>query len=135
MAMFLRPRDYVFAPLQIAVTRPYGHSDGIVKRGKTNTGQQHYRCQNAGCPHQWFQLNRDYVKLFPKSISRHWCLLMAKKRFDGQYKQVVFGCLLYHELGDRPQRVLRLCPKVSIRTTVQAYDKRGCQPVQSPLHN
>jgi len=41
----------------MAVTCPYCRSDHIVKRGKTDTGKQCYRCQNPNCPHQSFLLN------------------------------------------------------------------------------
>ena len=41
----------------MAVTSPYCRSDHIVKRGKTDTGKQCYRCQNPNCPHQSFLLN------------------------------------------------------------------------------
>jgi transposase-like protein len=42
----------------IAVTCPYCQSDLVAKRGKTDTGKQRYRCQNADCPHQSFHLHR-----------------------------------------------------------------------------
>jgi transposase-like protein len=35
----------------ITVRCPYCHSDQIIKRGKTDTDKQRYRCQNPHCPH------------------------------------------------------------------------------------
>ena len=40
---------------------PYCHSDAIVKRGKTNTGKQRYRCQNEQCSHQSFLRDPAYT--------------------------------------------------------------------------
>jgi hypothetical protein len=38
----------VFTP----VPCPYCQSEQVIKRGKTDTGKQRYRCQNPGCSHQ-----------------------------------------------------------------------------------
>jgi transposase-like protein len=49
----------------IAVRCPYCHSDQIIKRGKTDTGRQRYRCQNPDCPHQSFVLDPAYKGRLP----------------------------------------------------------------------
>jgi transposase-like protein len=49
----------------IPVLCPYCQSDQIVKRGKTDTGKQRYRCQNAHCPHQSFVLDPAYKGRLP----------------------------------------------------------------------
>jgi transposase-like protein len=49
----------------IAVLCPYCQSDQIIKRGKTETGKQRYRCQNPDCPHQSFVLNPTYKGRLP----------------------------------------------------------------------
>jgi transposase-like protein len=49
----------------IAVRCPYCHSDQIIKRGKTETDKQRYRCQNSACPHQSFVLNPAYKGRLP----------------------------------------------------------------------
>jgi transposase-like protein len=33
----------------IAVECPHGHSEQVVKRGKTDSGTQRYLCQNTAC--------------------------------------------------------------------------------------
>jgi transposase-like protein len=50
----------------MAVTCPYCQSDHIVKRGKTDTGKQRYRCQNPNCPHHSFLLNPAYKGRLPE---------------------------------------------------------------------
>ena len=50
----------------IAVTCPYCQSDQIVKRGKTDTGKQRYRCQHAERAHQSFLLNLAYKGRSPE---------------------------------------------------------------------
>jgi len=49
----------------IAVRCPYCHSDQIIKRGKTDTDKQRYRCQNPDCPHQSFVLDPAYKGRLP----------------------------------------------------------------------
>ena len=49
----------------IAVRCPYCHSDQIIKRDKTETDKQRYRCQNPACPHQSFVLNPAYKGRLP----------------------------------------------------------------------
>ena len=49
----------------IPVLCPYCQSDQIIKRGKTDTGKQCYRCQNSDCPHQSFVLNPAYKGRLP----------------------------------------------------------------------
>ena len=44
---------------------PYCQSDQVVKRGKTDTGKQRYRCQNPRCPHQSFLLDPTYKGRLP----------------------------------------------------------------------
>ncbi len=50
----------------IAVTCPYCQSDHVAKRGKTDTGKQRCRCQNADCSHQSFLLNPAYKGRLPE---------------------------------------------------------------------
>ena len=49
----------------IAVLCPYCQSNQIIKRGKTETGKQRYRCQNPDCPHQSFVLDPAYKGRLP----------------------------------------------------------------------
>ena len=49
-----------------AVTCPYCQSDHIIKRGKTDTGKQRYRCHNPSCSHQSFLLNPAYKGRLPE---------------------------------------------------------------------
>jgi transposase-like protein len=49
----------------ITVRCPYCHSDQIIKRGKTETDKQRYRCQNPDCPHQSFVLDPAYKGRLP----------------------------------------------------------------------
>ena len=44
----------------IPVRCPHCHSDHVIKGGKTNAGQQRYKCQNIDCPHYSFQLDLLY---------------------------------------------------------------------------
>ncbi len=37
----------------IPVLCPRCHIDQVIKGGKTKSGQQRYKCQNAGCPQYW----------------------------------------------------------------------------------
>src|SRR4029453_1550261 len=39
---------------------PHCHSDRVIKGGKTQAGQQRYKCQNADCPHYSLQLELLY---------------------------------------------------------------------------
>ena len=39
---------------------PHCHHDQVVKRGKTATGKQRYRCQNPDCSHASFLLEPAY---------------------------------------------------------------------------
>jgi len=41
----------------IPVRCPYCDSDHIVKRGKTDSGKQRYRCQDAACSKHTFILD------------------------------------------------------------------------------
>ena len=48
----------------LPVRCPYGDSDQIVKRGKTDSGKQRYRCQDEVCSQHTFILdstNRGYL--------------------------------------------------------------------------
>jgi transposase-like protein len=49
----------------IAVRCPSCHNDQIIKRGKTDTGKQRYRCQNPDCPHQSSVLDPAYKGRLP----------------------------------------------------------------------
>jgi transposase-like protein len=50
----------------IAVRCPHCHSDQVIKGGKTKTGQQRYKCQNADCPHYSFQRTLIYKGRSPE---------------------------------------------------------------------
>ena len=50
----------------IPVPCPYCQSDQVVKRGKTDTGKQRYRCQNPDCSHQSFLLDPAYRGRLPE---------------------------------------------------------------------
>lgn len=49
----------------IPVLCPYCQSDQVVKRGKTDTGKQRYRCQNPNCSHRSFLLEPTYKGRLP----------------------------------------------------------------------
>ena len=53
--------------VQKLVVCPYCYSDQVVKRGKTDTGKQRYRCHNAACAHQSFLLDSAYKGRLPES--------------------------------------------------------------------
>ncbi len=48
------------------VVCPYCHGDQVVKRGKTETGKQRYRCHNPLCAHQSFLLDSAYKGRSPE---------------------------------------------------------------------
>ena len=48
------------------VVCPYCQGKQIVKRGKTETGKQRYRCQNPKCSHQSFLLEPSYKGRLPE---------------------------------------------------------------------
>ena len=48
------------------VVCPYCHGDQVVKRGKTDTGKQRYRCHNPQCDHQSFLLDPAYKGRLPE---------------------------------------------------------------------
>jgi transposase-like protein len=50
----------------IPVPCPYCQSDQVVKRGKTDTWKQRYRCQNPGCSHQSSILELAYRGRLPQ---------------------------------------------------------------------
>jgi insertion element IS1 protein InsB len=52
--------------VRIPVLCPYCQSDQVVKRGKTATGKQRYRCQNPDCSHQSFLLDPAYKGRLPE---------------------------------------------------------------------
>jgi insertion element IS1 protein InsB len=47
------------------VACPYCQGKQVVKRGKTDTGKQRYRCQNPTCCHQSFLLDPAYRGRLP----------------------------------------------------------------------
>jgi transposase-like protein len=49
----------------IPVRCPYCHSDVVIKGGKTDTGKQRYRCQNAVCSHRSFLRDPAYKGRLP----------------------------------------------------------------------
>ena len=50
----------------IPVLCPYCQGDQVVKRGKTDTGKQRYRCQNPDCSHVSFLLDPAYKGRLPE---------------------------------------------------------------------
>src|SRR5215211_4860999 len=48
------------------VVCPYCQGKQVVKRGKTDTGKQRYRCQNPKCCHQSFLLDPAYKGRLPE---------------------------------------------------------------------
>src|SRR3982751_928086 len=52
--------------VRIRVRCPYCQRDQVVKRGKTDTGKQRYRCQNPDCSHQSFLLDPAYKGRLPE---------------------------------------------------------------------
>ena len=48
------------------VVCPYCQGKQVVKRGKTDTGKQRYRCQNSRCCHQSFLLDPAYKGRLPE---------------------------------------------------------------------
>jgi transposase-like protein len=45
---------------------PYCQGDQVVKRGRTETGKQRYRCHNPNCVHQSFLLDSAYKGRSPE---------------------------------------------------------------------
>src|SRR5260221_10478217 len=52
------------------VVCPYCQGKQVVKRGKTDTGKQRYRCQNEHCSHQSFLLDPAYKGRLPEIKQR-----------------------------------------------------------------
>ena len=48
------------------VVCPYCHGKQVIKRGKTETGKQRYRCQNEDCSHHSFLLEPAYKGRLPE---------------------------------------------------------------------
>ena len=51
--------------VRMPVPCPYCQSEQVVKRGKTDTGKQRYRCQNPECSHQSFLRDPAYRGRLP----------------------------------------------------------------------
>jgi transposase-like protein len=51
--------------VRIPVPCPYCQSEQVVKRGKTDTGKQRYRCQNPECSRQSFLRDPAYRGRLP----------------------------------------------------------------------
>src|SRR5215510_11148695 len=45
---------------------PYCQGEQVVKRGKTDSSKQRYRCHNPDCPHQSFLLDSAYKGRSPE---------------------------------------------------------------------
>ena len=67
----------------IAVRCPYCHSDQIIKRGKTDTDKQRYRCQNPDCPHQSFVLDPAYKGRLPDIKQQVIEMSLNRERYPG----------------------------------------------------
>ena len=50
----------------IPVLCPHCHSDHVIKGGTTKAGIQRYKCHNADCPHDSFQLDLIYKGRSPE---------------------------------------------------------------------
>ena len=50
----------------IPVLCPHCHSDQVIRGGKTKTGIQRYKCENADCPRCSFQLHLTYKGRLPE---------------------------------------------------------------------
>ncbi len=87
----------------IPVPCPYCQSNQVVKRGKTDTGKQRYRCQNPDCSHQSFLRDPAY-----------------RGRFSEIKQQVVEMSLNGSGVRDTA-RVL----KISTATVIRELKKKG----------
>jgi transposase-like protein len=81
----------------------YCQSDQVIKRGKTKTGKQRYRCHNPACAHQSFLLDPAY-----------------KGRLPAIKQQVIEMSLNASGIRDTA-RVLQ----ISTRTVINELKKRG----------
>ncbi len=52
--------------VRVPVDCPYCQQDQVVKRGKTDTGKQRYRCHNPDCYHQSILLDSAYKGRSPQ---------------------------------------------------------------------
>jgi transposase-like protein len=97
----------------ISVPCPYCQSDRVVKRGKTDTGKQRYRCQNPDCSHQSFLLDPAYRGRLP------------------QIKQQVIEMSLNGSGIRDTARVL----KISTATVINELRKKGLRSHLSTSHS
>jgi transposase-like protein len=89
---------------------PHCHSDQVIKGGKTKTGTQRYKCENADCPRYSFQLHLTY-----------------KGRLPEIKEQVVDMSLNGSGIRDTA-RVLKISPT----TVINELKKRACAHLGEP---
>ena len=93
---------------------PHCHSDQVIKGGKTKTGTQRYKCENADCPRYSFQLHLTYKGRLPEikeqvgppgasslkfTVSSKWSVL---KELEGQKNignMISMGHMRSHHTG------------------------------------
>jgi insertion element IS1 protein InsB len=93
----LTQKGFFFRPA-VLVLCPHGHSDQVIKGGKTQAGQHRYTCHNSGCPHDSFPLH-----------------LLSKGRAPAIKEQIVDMRL--NDNGSRDTaRVLKMSPPTVMNT-------------------
>jgi transposase-like protein len=95
------------------VVCPYCHGAQVGKRGKTDTGQQRYRCHNPECDHQSFLLDSAYKGRSP------------------EIKQQIVEMSLNGSGVRDTARVLQ----ISTATVIQELKKRGLPSRRSIRHS
>jgi insertion element IS1 protein InsB len=94
---------------------PHCHSDQVIRGGKTKTGTQRYKCENADCPRYSFQLHLTYKGRLP------------------EIKEQVVGMSL-HGSGIRDTaRVLKISPTTVINELKKRADTHLREP--APPHH
>ena len=96
----------------VAVRCPYCHTEQVVKRGKTETGKQRYRCQNPECSHSSFVLDPAYSGRLPQ-VKRQ-IIDMALNGSDIRDTARVLGVssnTVLRELKKKNQHSSRLIPR------------------------
>jgi transposase-like protein len=93
-----------------SVRCPHCQREQVVKRGKTDTGKQRYRCQNPDCSHQSFLRDPAYRGRLP------------------EIKQQVIEMSLNGSGVRDTARVL----KISTATVIRELRKRGYARIRQP---
>jgi transposase-like protein len=87
----------------------------VIRGGKTRTGKQRYRCQNADCPHASFVLNPAY-----------------QGRLPAIKEQVVDMALNGSGIRDTA-RVLKISPTTVINELKKRIEAQLCEPTSPYL--